>query len=156
VEELVFGKISTGALSDLQHVTKVASAMVTVYGMNDKIGNLSFYDPQNENGFTKPYSEETGKIIDTEIRKIIEQAYEKTKNLLSEKMDAVKVIAEELLRKEVLYKDDLERLIGKRPFEETATFTEDTTSPTSESNPAESQPDAGSQSENPADETPTA
>lgn len=155
VEELVFGKISTGALSDLQHVTKVASAMVTVYGMNDKIGNLSFYDPQNENGFTKPYSEETGKIIDTEIRKIIEQAYEKTKNLLSEKMDAVKVIAEELLRKEVLYKDDLERLIGKRPFEETATFTEDTTSPTSESNPAESKPDAGSPSENLADETPT-
>lgn len=122
VEELVFGKISTGALSDLQHVTKVASAMVTVYGMNDKIGNLSFYDPQNENGFTKPYSEETGKIIDAEIRSIVEHAYAKTKALLSDKMDAVKLIAEELLSKEVLYKDDLERLIGKRPFEETNTI----------------------------------
>jgi ATP-dependent metalloprotease FtsH len=120
VEELVFGKISTGALSDLQHVTRMAYAMVSVYGMNDKIGNISFYDPQNDQAMTKPYSEETGKIIDDEVRKLVDQVYQKTKALLSDKMEAVKTIAEQLLKKEVLFKDDLENLIGKRPFEETA------------------------------------
>ncbi|MBL7772366.1 MAG: ATP-dependent zinc metalloprotease FtsH [Chitinophagaceae bacterium] len=118
VEELVFGKISTGALSDLQQVTKMAYSMVSVYGMNDKIGNVSFYDPQNENGFQKPYSEETGKLIDDEVRTLAEKAYSRVKKLLTEKMEAVRIIAEELLLKEVLYKDDLERLIGRRPFEE--------------------------------------
>jgi AFG3 family protein len=122
VEELVFGKISTGALSDLQQVTKMAYAMVSVYGMNEKIGNVSFYDPQNENGFQKPYSEETGKIIDDEVRELSEKAYKRVKALLTEKMAEVKMVAEELLLKEVLYKDDLEKLIGKRPFEETAIF----------------------------------
>jgi AFG3 family protein len=117
VEELVFGRISTGALSDLQHVTKVANAMVTVYGMSDKVGNVCFYDPNNENGFTKPFSEETGKMIDAEIRQLIDAAYIRVKKLLSEKMDAVEKIANELLAKEVLYKDDLTRLIGARPFE---------------------------------------
>lgn len=118
VEELVFGKISTGALSDLQHVTRTSYAMISMYGMSDKIGNISFYDPQSEGGLTKPYSEETGKIIDDEVRKLVDTAYQKVKTLLSDKMEAVKTIAEELLKKEVLYKDDLERLIGNRPFEE--------------------------------------
>jgi AFG3 family protein len=117
VEELVFNKISTGALSDLQSVTKMAYSMVSIYGMNDKVGNISFYDPQSEGGFTKPYSEETGKMIDDEVRKLVEVAYVRTKSLLQDKIEQVKLIAEELLTKEVLYKDDLERLIGKRPFE---------------------------------------
>ncbi len=116
VEELVFGKISTGALSDLQKVTRMAYAMVSVYGMNDKIGNISFYDPQSENNFSKPYSEETGKLIDEEVRKLVDSVYVRTKALLTDKTEAVRIIAEELLKKEVLYKDDLVRLIGPRPF----------------------------------------
>lgn len=118
VEELIFGKISTGALSDLQHVTRTAYAMVSMYGMNSSVGNISFYDPQNENSFSKPYSEETGKMIDNEVRKLVDEAYQKVKLLLSEKIDTVKMIAEELLKKEVLFKDDMERLLGKRPFED--------------------------------------
>jgi cell division protease FtsH len=124
VEELVFGKISTGALSDLQQVTRVAYAIVSVYGMSDKIGNVSFYDPNNENSFQKPYSEETGKVIDAEVRKLSEEAYIRVKKLLLEKMEFVKIIAEELLLKEVIYKDDIEKLIGKRPFDEQIVFDE--------------------------------
>jgi len=120
VEEIVFGKISTGALSDLQHVTRMAYAMVSMYGMNPVLGNISFYDPQSDAQYSKPYSEETGKIIDEEVRKLIEVAYQKVKALLNDKIDAVKAIAEELLKKEVLFKDDLERLIGSRPYEDTA------------------------------------
>lgn len=116
-EEIFFGKISTGALSDLQQVTRTARAMVSVYGMNDKIGNISYYDPQNEGSFQKPYSEETGKIIDQEIKAISDKAYKRAIDLLTSKRQAVEVIAEELLKKEVLFRDDLERLIGKRPFE---------------------------------------
>ncbi len=118
-EDIFFGKISTGALSDLQQVTRIANAMVSVYGMNDKIGNISYYDPQNEGSFQKPYSEETGRIIDQEVKKLSDDAYIRVKNLLTDKKEQVKIIAEELLLKEVLYKDDLERLIGKRPFIET-------------------------------------
>lgn len=118
VEEIIFNKISTGALSDLQHITRMAYAMVSMYGMNDKIGNISFYDAQSESNLTKPYSEETGKIIDDEVRKLVDAAYQRVKGLLTEKIEAVKTIAEELLKKEVLYKDDLDRLIGKRPFED--------------------------------------
>ncbi len=118
VEELVFGKISTGALSDLQHVTRMAYAMVSMYGMSEAVGNVSFYDAQNENSFSKPYSEETGKMIDSEVRKIVADAYDKVKELLVDKMNYVNVIAEELLKKEVLFKDDLERLIGKRQYED--------------------------------------
>ncbi len=124
VEDLVFGKISTGALSDLQQVTKMAYSMVSIYGMNKKIGNVSFYDPQNEGSFQKPYSEETGRLIDDEVRKLSEEAYNRVKALLTDKMKEVKIIAEELLLKEVLYKDDLEKLIGKRPFEEAIVFEE--------------------------------
>ena len=117
-EDIFFGKISTGASNDLQQITKIAYSMVTVYGMNDKVGNISYYDPAQENYFTKPYSEETGKMIDQEVRKLIDEAYIKTKNLLTEKRGDVEKLAKELLVKEVLFKSDVEALIGKRPFEE--------------------------------------
>jgi len=117
-EEIFFGKISTGASNDLQQITRMAYAMVTVYGMNDKVGNISFYDPSQENMFTKPYSEETGKMIDEEVRKLIDQAYERTKGLLKERKGEVEKLAKELLTKEVLFQSDVEALIGKRPYEE--------------------------------------
>jgi cell division protease FtsH len=117
-EELFFKKISTGASNDLQQITKMAYAMVTVYGMNDKVGNISFYDPQQENMFTKPYSEETGKMIDEEVRKLVDEAYERTKELLTKHKQEVEILAKELLKREVLFKSDVEALIGKRPYEE--------------------------------------
>lgn len=117
-EEIFFGKVSTGASNDLQQVTKIAYSMVTMYGMNKKVGNVSFYDPNQENMFTKPFSEETGKMIDEEVRALVDKAYEKTKQLLVDKRWAVEKLAKELLVKEVLFKSDVETLIGKRPFEE--------------------------------------
>ncbi len=117
-EEIFFGKISTGAQNDLQQLTRIAYAMTTIYGMNDKIGNISYYDPQQENTFTKPYSEETSKLIDHEVRKLIDDAYTRTKNLLIEKKAQVELLAEALLEKEVLFQSDVELLIGKRPYEE--------------------------------------
>jgi cell division protease FtsH len=117
-EEIFFGKISTGAANDLQQITKIAYSMVTAYGMNSKVGNVSFYDPTQENTFTKPFSEETGKIIDEEVRGIIDEAYQRTLKLLTEKKEQVEKLAKELLDKEVLHKSDVEILIGKRPFEE--------------------------------------
>lgn len=117
-EEIFFGKISTGASNDLQQITKIAYSMVTVYGMNDKVGNISYYDPAQENYFTKPYSEETGKLIDEEVRKLIDEAYVRTVKLLTEKKGDVEKLAKELLKKEVLFQSDVEALIGKRPFEE--------------------------------------
>jgi cell division protease FtsH len=117
-EEIFFGKISTGASNDLQQITKTAYAMITVYGMNDKVGNISFYDPAQDNAFTKPYSEKTGEMIDEEVRKLIEVAYERTKALLREKRHQVETLAKELLVKEVLFQSDVEALIGKRPFED--------------------------------------
>ena len=117
-EEIIFGKISTGASNDLQQITKMAYSMVTVYGMNNKIGNISYYDPSQENSFTKPFSEETGKMIDEEVRNLIAQAYDRTKNLLTEKRREVEILAKELLEKEVLFQSDVETLIGKRPFED--------------------------------------
>lgn len=116
-EDLVFGKISTGAQNDLERITKLSYAMVTIYGMNDKIGNLSYYDPQNEYGFQKPYSDETAKMIDEEVRALVDRAYVHTKKLLTEKRHELEVLAIELLKKEILFQQDLERLIGKRPFE---------------------------------------
>jgi cell division protease FtsH len=116
-EEIVFGKISTGAQNDLQRITQMAYAMVTVYGMNEKIGNVSFYDPANENAFNKPYSEDTAREIDEEVRKLIQEAYNQTKALLLEKREQLEVLAKELLKKEILFKQDLEELIGQRPFE---------------------------------------
>ena len=117
-EEIFFNKISTGAQNDLQQITRTAYAMVTVYGMNPKVGNVSFYDPQQENAFTKPYSEETSKLIDEEVRKLIAISYERTKLLLEEKKEQVMKLAEALLDKEVLFQSDVEVLIGKRPYEE--------------------------------------
>jgi AFG3 family protein len=121
-EEIFFGKISTGAQNDLQQITRTAYSMVTVYGMNSRVGNVSFYDPAAENSFTKPYSEETSKLIDQEVRKLIDEAYEKTKALLREKRAQVEKLAEELLVKEVLFQSDVEKLIGKRPFREQKTL----------------------------------
>lgn len=121
-EDIFFDKISTGAQNDLQQITRTAYSMVTVYGMNEKVGNVSFYDPSSENSFTKPYSEETSKIIDQEVRNLINEAYAKTKALLIEKKEQVTKLAEELLVKEVLFQSDVEKLIGKRPFKETKTI----------------------------------
>jgi AFG3 family protein len=90
--------------------------------MNEKVGNVSFYDPAAENSFTKPYSEETSKLIDEEVRQLIESAYEKTKALLTEKREQVEKLAEALLDKEVLFQSDVEKLIGKRPFGERKTL----------------------------------
>lgn len=117
-EEIFFDKISTGAANDLQQITKIAYSMVTAYGMSSKVGNVSFYDPTQESTFTKPFSEETGKIIDEEVRAIIDEAYQRTLSLLKEKKNEVEILAKELLDKEVLHKSDVEILIGKRPFEE--------------------------------------
>ncbi len=117
-EDIFFNKISTGAQNDLQQITRIAYAMVTVYGMNDKVGNVSYYDPQQDQAFTKPYSEETSKIIDHEVRLLIDVAYERTKALLQEKKEQVELLAEALLEKEVLFQSDVETLIGRRPYEE--------------------------------------
>ena len=116
-ERIVFDKISTGAQNDLDHVTRVAYAMVSIFGMNEKVGNVSFYDMQNQNTFSKPFSEETSRLIDDESRKIIEAQYERAKNLLRDKRHELDALANLLLEKEVLFKDDLETLIGKRPFD---------------------------------------
>lgn len=119
-EEITFGKVSTGALSDLEKITKQAYAMVSVYGLNDKIGNISFYDSsgQSDYSFQKPYSERTGQLIDEEVSKMIEAAYDRTKSILSEHKDKLSQLAELLLEKEVIFKDDLEKIFGKRAFEE--------------------------------------
>jgi cell division protease FtsH len=118
-EEVMFGKISTGALSDLEKITKQAYAMVTMYGLNEKIGNVSFYDStgQNEYMFNKPYSEETAKVIDEEVSKMIEEAYARTKKILSENKDLLTQLANLLLEREVIFKEDLEKIFGKRKFE---------------------------------------
>ena len=117
-ESIIFNKISTGALSDLEKVTKQAMAMVTIYGLDEKIGNISYYDSQNQGyGFTKPYSEETAKIIDQEIKKIIEGQYERAKAILKKHEDKLHKLANKLLETEVIFKEDLEIIFGKRPFE---------------------------------------
>jgi cell division protease FtsH len=122
-EDIVFGKISTGALSDLERITKMAYSIVTVFGMNERIGNLSFYDSkQSEYAFTKPYSDYTAKIIDEEVKKIVQECYERTKDLLKDKRQELEIIAQELLSKEILFQYDLERLIGKRPFKEETSY----------------------------------
>ena len=117
-ESIIFNKISTGALSDLEKVTKQAMAMVTIYGLDEKIGNVSYYDSQNQGyGFTKPYSEETAKIIDQEIKKIIDGQYERAKAILKKHEDKLHQLANKLLETEVIFKEDLEVIFGKRPFE---------------------------------------
>ena len=124
-EDIFFGKISTGASNDLQQITKIAYSMITVYGMNDKLGNISYYDPTQEQTFTKPYSEKTAEMIDNEVRKLIEASYERTKALLNEKRSEVDKLAKALLEKEVLFQSDVEALIGKRPFEHKKLLDED-------------------------------
>lgn len=126
-EDIFFGKISTGAQNDLERITKLAYSMVTIYGMSDKVGNISFYDPQGEYGYQKPYSERTSEMIDEEVRRLINEAYVRTKALLTEKKEAVRAIAEELLEKEILFQADLERLIGSRPHEVKAAVAAETT-----------------------------
>ncbi|WP_108424190.1 ATP-dependent zinc metalloprotease FtsH [Flagellimonas amoyensis] len=118
-EKVIFNKISTGALSDLEKVTKQARAMVTIYGLNDKLGNITYYDSsgQNEYGFTKPYSEETAQRIDQEISKMIEEQYQRAIKLLDDNKDKLTELADRLLEKEVIFKDDLEKIFGRRPFE---------------------------------------
>ncbi len=122
-EEIIFNKISTGALSDLERVTKMAYSIVTIYGMNSKIGNLSFYDSkQSDYSFTKPYSESTAETIDKEVRSIIEAQFARSKKLLLEKREELEIVANELLKKEIIFQSDLEKLIGKRPFAKPTTY----------------------------------
>ncbi|MFN0275836.1 MAG: ATP-dependent zinc metalloprotease FtsH [Chitinophagales bacterium] len=116
-EDIVFGSISTGAQNDLERITKMAYAMVTIYGMNKKVGNVSFYDANQDYRFSKPYSEELAKVIDEEVRKLIDEAYIRTRNLLLDKKANLESVAKELLDKEIIYKADLERLIGPRPHD---------------------------------------
>jgi cell division protease FtsH len=117
-EKVIFNQISTGALSDLEKVTKQARAMVTIYGLNDKIGNLTYYDSsgQNEYGFTKPYSEKTAEMIDKEISNLIETQYQRAIKLLEKNKDKLTTLATELLEKEVIFKETLERIFGERQW----------------------------------------
>ena len=117
-EELVFGKISTGALSDLEKITKQAYACIVYYGLNEKIGNISYYDStgQSEYSFGKPYSEHTAQMIDEEVKKMVDIAYARTKGLLTNNVDKLSALAEKLLEKEVIFRDDLELIFGKRTF----------------------------------------
>ncbi len=117
-EEINFGKVSTGALNDLEKVTKQAIAMVSYFGMSNKVGNLSYYDStgQNEYGFTKPYSDKTSEIIDSEIKNIVEDQYERAKKVLKDNIEGLTKLAETLLEKEVIFSDDLVRIFGERPW----------------------------------------
>jgi AFG3 family protein len=119
-EEIFFGKISTGALSDLEKITKQAYSMVVYFGLNEKIGNLSYYDStgQQEYTFTKPYSEKTAETIDLEISKLVESAYVRAKAILLENRGKLEMLAQQLLTKEVIYREDLELIFGARPFQE--------------------------------------
>jgi len=118
-ESVIFDKVSTGALNDLEKVTKQAQALVTVYGLNDKIGNITYYDSsgQSEYSFTKPYSEETARTIDIEIRKIIDTQYQRAINIITENVDKLKDLAEALLKDEVIFKENLLKIFGDRPHD---------------------------------------
>jgi cell division protease FtsH len=118
-EEIFFGTQSSGAVNDLGKVCKIAYDIVTIYGMSNKIGTISFYDSYIRQDIfgNKPYSEDTAKMIDEEVRKIVDYCYKRTKSLLQEKKEFVTALAEELLVKETIYKEDIEKIIGKRPFD---------------------------------------
>jgi cell division protease FtsH len=118
-EEIVFGKVSTGALSDLEKITKQAYAIVTIYGLNDRIGNISFYDStgQQEYAFGKPYSDHTAEVIDEEVKKLVDMAYARTRKILEENKDKLSLLAGKLLEQEVIFREDLEGIFGKRPFD---------------------------------------
>ncbi|MDN3665990.1 ATP-dependent zinc metalloprotease FtsH [Algibacter miyuki] len=115
-EKIIFDEISTGALGDLESVTKKAKAMVMIYGLNEKVGNITYYDPAGESGFVKPYSEKTAELIDNEIKDIIEVQYQRAVELLSSKKDLLDKLAQRLIEREVIFKDDLEELLGISPF----------------------------------------
>jgi ATP-dependent metalloprotease FtsH len=118
-EEIIFGKVSTGALSDLEKITKQAYASIVYYGLNDQVGNVSYYDStgQSEYSFGKPYSEHQAEVIDFEVKKMIDEAYFRTKEILMNNKDKLTKLAEQLLEKEVIFRDDLEVIFGKRPFD---------------------------------------
>ena len=119
-EEIVFGEISTGAQNDLERATKQAYAMVSIYGMSDKVGMLSYYDStgQSDFSFTKPYSEKTAELIDAEVKDMVSAAYERAKQLLSDHREQHRQVAELLIEREVIFSDDLENILGKRPWTE--------------------------------------
>ena len=121
-ELVTFGKISTGALSDLEKVTKQAYAMVSIYGLNDKIGNISYYDSQGRDSFTKPYSDDTAKTIDEEVSKLIESQYQRAIQLLKDNKEKLQALADKLLTSEVIFKEDLEAIFGKRQWDKEATI----------------------------------
>jgi AFG3 family protein len=133
-EDIVFGKISTGAQNDLERITKLAYAMVTIYGMNEKIGNVSFNDAQGEYQFNRPYSEKTSELIDQEVRGQINAVYQRTKQLLTDKRDGLEKLANKLIEKEILFQSDLEEILGKRPFDHRTTYDEFVNGTPAESN----------------------
>lgn len=148
-EQAVFGNISTGALSDLERVTKQAQAMVTIYGLNDKIGNISYYDSsgQSEYNFGKPYSEQTAKMIDEEISKIIETQYERALHILETNKDKLDALANKLLEKEVIFREDLEEIFGQRAWDPELTET-----PVSSAEEADKVPEAAPPADSGADQ----
>jgi cell division protease FtsH len=137
-EKIIFNKISTGALSDLEKVTKQARAMVTVYGLNEKVGNLTYYDSSGNDAFVKPYSENTAKTIDEEISKMIESQYQRAIDILENNKEKLTILAELLLEKEVIFKDDLIKIFGVRPFEEEFTESIESTESNESTEPTES------------------
>jgi cell division protease FtsH len=119
-EEVIFQKVSTGALSDLEKITKQAYAMVSIYGLNDIIGNISYYDSsgQQDYAFSKPYSDKTAELIDQEVKKLSDECYQRAVKLLEDNKDKLKKLADRLIEKEVIFREDLEEILGPRPFED--------------------------------------
>jgi cell division protease FtsH len=161
-EQLTFGKISTGALSDLEKVTKQAYAMVTIYGLNDRIGNISFYDSQGRDMFTKPYSDDTARVIDEEVSKLVESQYQRALKILEENKDKLALLAEKLLTNEVIFKEDLIDIFGKRPWEKeeetvvaTVETSEQESAELSENEGTEALPEATNEENNTDENTPT-
>ncbi len=167
-EELVFSKISTGALSDLEKVTKQAYAMVSIYGLNKRVGNVSFYDSQGRDAFTKPYSDDTAKVIDQEVSMLIESQYQRALKILGEHRDKLEALAEKLLVDEVIFKENLEEIFGKRQWEpaeiveesQPAVEAPEDTAPTPEdtntdANPNSSTEEPSEDSESTTDEAPS-
>lgn len=149
-EDIIFGKVSTGALSDLEKITKQAYAMVTIYGLNERIGNISFYDSsgQQEYSFGKPYSEQTAQTIDQEVKKLIDEAYLRTTTLLKSHRQELTDLASRLLEKEVIFKEDLEGIFGKRQWDEETPV--QLPSANGHSNPSPALPEAPATPEHPA------
>jgi cell division protease FtsH len=116
-EQIIFGKVSTGALSDLEKVTRQATAMVTVYGLSEKLGNISYYDSSGQNsGFNKPYSDQTALLIDEEVKALTQEAYTNALKVLEDNKESLSKLAQELLDKEVIFKEDLVKIFGERPW----------------------------------------